>query len=150
MALSVLVVDPDHQAAETIALLARRFRGEVASCSSFDAARTEIQRRCPLLLVSAAKIGFAQGAHLAQAAIRANSKAHAIVYGTLDELVLARDVFSSRVLFARRTLVRDALPHLLRADLPLQDRRDVRVVDRRDTFRGGRRATDVEALWGAH
>lgn len=148
MALSVLVVDADRHFAETIAMIARRSRGEVESSCTFEAARTEIQRRCPLLLVTSAKLGFAQGAHLAQAAIRANSKAHAIIYGKFDELVLARDVFSSRVVFARRASLQQSLPALLRAELPALDRRDLRVVDRRNVFRGGRRATDLETLWG--
>jgi hypothetical protein len=150
MALSVLVVDLDSHHADTLSALARRLRGEVMCVCNFDQARQEILRRCPLLLVSAAKVGFAQGAHLAQAAIRANSRAHAIMFGSLEELVLARDVFSSRTVFTRRSLVTHALPHLLRGELPLHDRRDVRIVDRRTTFRGGRRATDLEGLWGQH
>jgi hypothetical protein len=147
MVSSVMIVDPDRQRADALALQARKYRTQVATRGVFEEALKEILQRAPLLLLTHTLVGTSQGVHLAQAAIRTNSNAHAVLYGGLPDLVLARKMFSTKVFFERLAFVRHSLPRYLTADLPGLDRRNVRVADRRTTFRGGRRASDVEALW---
>jgi hypothetical protein len=145
---SILVVDPDRHVAHTLAVAAEKCRSGVTTCSSFEEADREIRMRAPFMVVAHAVIGRSQGVHLAQAAIRANRRAHVVIYGSPTDLMLARTMFRTRVFFERETFVRYSLPRYLTADLPSLDRRDVRTVDRRTTFRGGRRAWDIEALRG--
>jgi hypothetical protein len=146
MALSLLIVDPDRRGVDTLALVADKCRSGVATCNSFEEAYQTIRLRAPLILVAHAVIGRFQGVRLAEAAIRASARAHAVIYGPVADLVLARTMFSTRVFFERQTFVRHSLPRYLTADLPPIDRRDVHDVDRRTMFRGGRRASDVDAL----
>jgi len=146
MGLSLLIVDPDWHVTGALALEARKCWRSVTTYSSFEKASEAIRMRGPLIVVAHAVIGKAQGVHLAQAAIRANTEAHSVIYGSLAELVLARTTFNRRVFFERQTFVRHSLPRYLTGALPPSDRREVRVVDRRTTFRGGRRASDLEAL----
>jgi hypothetical protein len=146
MVLSILIVDPDRHVADTLALVADKCRSGVTTCTSFEEAEREIRLRGPLVVAAHAVIGNSQGVHLAQAAIRANRRAHVVIYGSPADLVLARKMFSTRVFFEREAFIRHSLPRYLTADLPNLDRRDVRQVDRRTTFRGGRRAYDTEAL----
>jgi hypothetical protein len=146
---SVLIVDSDRQQAETLAVAARKCRSEVAMCRSFGEAYDEIRLRRPLIVVARAVIGASQGVHLAQAAVRANSGARVVIYGSLADLVLARQMFSTRVFFERQMFLRYSLQRYLTAHLPGVDRRNVRVPDRRTTFRGGRRASDMDVLWEA-
>ncbi len=147
MALSVLVVDSDKHRADGLAIEARKHRGEVTTRHTYEDAQKEIQLRAPLILIAHARIRMSQGVHLAQLAVRANGLAHALIYGSPAELVLAHDMFSTRAFFVRESLVSYALPRFLISALPVHERRDVRVVDRRTTFRGGRRASDVDVLW---
>src|ERR1700683_589850 len=144
---SVLIVDSDRHRADALALEARKYRGHVATSSSFAEAYEEIRLRGPLIVLSQAVVGASQGVHLAQAAIRANSHAHTVIYGSLTDLVLARQFFNNRVFFVRQPFLPYTLPHYLTAPPPGLDRRDVRVADRRTTFRGGRRASDIDTLW---
>jgi hypothetical protein len=146
MGRSLLIVDPDWHVTDALALEARKCVDRVTTYSSFEKAYEEIRMRRPLMVVSHAVVGKAQGVHLAQAAIRANPLAHSVIYGNLSELVFARTSFNRCVFFERQTFVRHSLPRYLTADLPPVDRRQVRAVDRRTTFRGGRRASDIEAL----
>lgn len=146
MGLSLVIVDSDRHVADSLALVADKCRSGVTTCSSFEQAQKEIRLRGPLVVVSHAVIGSSQGVHLAQAAIRANRFAHVVIYGSTADLLLARKMFSTRVFFERETFIRHSLPRYLMADLPGADRREVRVIDRRTTFRGGRRATDIDAL----
>lgn len=144
---SVLIVESNRQQADTLVLEARKYRSQITRCGSFEEAYQEIRLRGPMLVLTHAVIGAFQGVHLAQAAVRANKNAHAVIYGSVADLVLARQMFSTRVFFERQAFLRHTLPRYLTANLPGLDRRDVRVPDRRTTFRGGRRASDIDALW---
>jgi len=144
---SVLIVDSNRQQADTLVKMARKYRSQVGMCSSFEEAYEQIRLRGPMIVVTHAVVGAFQGVHLAQAAVRANKSAHAVIYGSLSDLVFARQMFSPRVFFERQTFLRHTLQRYLTANLPSLDRRDVRVPDRRTTFRGGRRASDIDVLW---
>jgi hypothetical protein len=144
---AVLIVESNRQQAETLAVEARKYRSQVSTSSSFEEAYNEIRFRGPLIVVTHAVVGAFQGVHLAQAAVRANRSAHVVIYGSLADLVLARQVSSTRVFFERQAFLPYTLPRYLTASLPSLDRLDVRVPDRRTTFRGGRRASDIDALW---
>jgi len=144
---SVLIVESNRQQADTLAQVARKHRSQVATCSTFEEAYKEIRLRGPLIVVTHAVVGAFQGVHLAQAAVRANKSAHVVIYGSVADLVLARQMFNTRVFFERQTFLSHTLQRYLTASLPGLDRRDVRVPDRRTTFRGGRRASDIDALW---
>jgi hypothetical protein len=146
MVLSILIVDPDRHVADALALVADKCRSGVRTCGSFEEAQSEIRLRGPLVVAARAVVGSAQGVHLAQTAVRANRRAHVVIYGSPADLLLARKMFSTRVFFEREAFIRHSLPRYLTADLPALDRRDVRNLDRRTTFRGGRRASDIEAL----
>jgi hypothetical protein len=144
---SVLIVESNRQQADTLVNVARKYRNPVGVCSSFEEAYKEIRLRGPMIVVTRAVIGVSQGVHLAQAAVRANKNAHAVIYGSVSDLVLARQMFSTRVFFERQTFLSHTLQRYLTANLPGLDRRDVHVPDRRTTFRGGRRASDIDVLW---
>jgi hypothetical protein len=146
MGLPLLIVDPDWHVSDALALEARKRWDAVSTHSSFEKAYEAIRMRRPLMVVAHAVIGKSQGVHLAQAALRANPLARSVIYGSLTELVLARTSFNRCVFFERQTFVRHTLTRYLTAALPGVDRREVRVVDRRTTFRGGRRASDIDAL----
>jgi hypothetical protein len=144
---SVLIVESNGQQADTLASVARTYRSEVAVSNTFEEAYEEIRLRRPAVVVTHAVLGAFQGMHLAQAAVRANKSAHVVIYGSVPDLVLARQLFSPRVFFERQTFIRYTLQRYLTANLPRLDRRDVRLPDRRTTFRGGRRASDIGVLW---
>src|SRR5579864_2571006 len=144
---SVLIVESDRQQADTLATAARKYRRQVGTCTSFEEAYKEIRLGGPQILVTRAVVGVSQGVHLAQAAVRANKNAHVVIYGSVADLVIARQMFSQRVFFERQTFLRHTIQRYLTANLPGLDRRNVRVPDRRTTFRGGRRASDIDALW---
>lgn len=144
---SVLIVESNRQQADTLVNLARKYRSQVDLCSSFEEAYNEIRFRGPLIVVTHAVVGAFQGVHLAQAAVRANKDAHAVIYGSVADLVLARQMFSPRVFLERQSFLRHTMQRYLTASLPSLDRRDVRVPDRRTAFRGGRRASDIDVLW---
>jgi hypothetical protein len=146
MVSSILIVDPDRHVADALAVVADKCRSGVTTCSSFEQAEKEIRLRGPLVVAAHAVVGSAQGVHLAQAAIRANRRAHVVIYGSPADLVLARKMFTTRVFFEREAFIRHTLARYLTADLPGLDRREVRNLDRRTAFRGGRRASDIEAL----
>ena len=103
---SLLIVDPDWHVTDALALEARKCWDRVTTYSSFEKAYEEIRMRRPLMVVSHAVVGKAQGVHLAQAAIRANPQAHSVIYGSVSELVFARTAFTRCVFFERQTFVR--------------------------------------------
>src|SRR5579863_2315288 len=106
MGVSLLLVDPDWHVTDALSIEARKCWGSVKVHSSFEEAYEEIRMRRPLMVVTNAVIGKAQGVHLAQAAVRANNVAHSVIYGSLTDLVLARTSFNRSVFFERQTFVR--------------------------------------------
>jgi hypothetical protein len=65
-----------------------------------------------------------------------------VVYGTDNDLPLAREAQAAGAFFVRRPRVAEAIQSFVVAELPIRDRRDAAVVDRREAPRGGRRCID--------
>src|SRR5579863_4331620 len=106
---SILIVESNSQQADMLVKVARKYRSQVATCSSFEEAYNEIRFRGPQIVVTHAVIGAFQGVHLAQAAVRTNKHAHAVIYGSVGDLVFARQMFSPRVFFERQSFIRHTI-----------------------------------------
>jgi DNA-binding NtrC family response regulator len=134
----VLVVEPDPQLRRA-AQEALRSLAVVETCSDFRDARARLFAKRPDLLVTNIRLANHNGLHLVHLAA-----AHTlcIVYGTDQDLPLAREAQAAGAFFVSRSRLADAVQSFVVAELPTRDRRDPTVVDRRTPFRGGRRCID--------
>jgi PleD family two-component response regulator len=136
----ILLVDPDvdglRAARNALSLVA-----DVEACSEFRAARTRLLARPPDLLVTNVRLRAYNGLHLVY--LTEGTATRSIVYGTEDDLVLAREVKEAGAFYERSRRLPRALVSYVHAVLPPRDRRDPGVLDRRRILRGGRRCTDL-------
>ncbi len=139
-------VDPDHYYRAVLVQIARDAGWRAISLATFEEARREVVERAPLRVVSNLRLGMFNGIQLAYVARLANPAACSVIYGTAADLVLAREVQRACAFYERQAFLPHSLIRYLTTALPEYDRRDVGTLDRRHTFRGGRRATDIERL----
>jgi DNA-binding NtrC family response regulator len=135
---TVLVVDPDPRLRRA-ALEALRSVAVVEVYSDFRAARARLLAKRPDLLVTNIRLDTHNGLHLVHLA---PEHTLCVVYGTNEDLPLAREAQAAGAFFVRPPCLADALQSYVIAELPSRDRRDPTVVDRRKAFRGGRRCID--------
>ena len=135
----VLIVDPDPEVRRA-AQRALRSMAVVDVCSSFQAARGRLFSKPPDLLVTNVRLDTHNGLHLVHVA---PPQTRCVVYGSDEDLGLAREVQAAGAFFERVPRLARALPSYVTAQLPHRDHRDPTVVDRRQSFRGGRRSTDL-------
>ena len=121
-------------------------RAHVDPCTDFVGARARLLARPPHLLVTNSRLGAYNGLHLVYLAAAAALPTRVVVYGDVDRVALARETQTAGAFFVPGQQIAAALTAYLDADLPPHDRRDVERPDRRHPFRGGRRATDSNAL----
>ena len=135
---TVLVVDPDPRLRRA-AQEALRPVAVVKGCSNFRDARARLLASRPDLLVTNIRLDTHNGLHLVHLA---TAQTLCLVYGTDEDLPLAREAQAAGAFFVRPHRLAEAVRSLVVAELPARDRRDPTVVDRRATFRGGRRGVD--------
>lgn len=134
----VLVVDPNPRVRRATRE-ALRAVAVVEACSGFWNARARLLAKPPDLLVTNVRLDTHNGLHLVHLA---PARTRCVVYGTDDDLPLAREAQAAGAFFVRAPRLTHALQSFVIARLPTRDRRDLTVVDRRKTFRGGRRCID--------
>ena len=134
----VLVVDPDRQD-QRAAQEALRSVAVVEVCSEFRDARSRLLAKPPDLLVTNVRLDTHNGLHLVHLAA---PHTQCVVYGTDEDLPLAREAQAAGAFFVRTPRLTQMLQSFVIATLPTRDRREPTVVDRRHTCRGGRRCID--------
>jgi len=135
---TVLIVDPDPRLRRA-AQEALPFVAVVAVCSNFRDARARLVADRPDLLVTNIRLDAHNGLHLVHLA---TAQTLCLVYGTDEDLPLAREAQAAGAFFVRPLRLAEAMRSFVVAELPTRDRRDPNVVDRRASFRGGRRTID--------
>lgn len=143
---TALFADSDRVFGWRLKMLAQQ-AGIIAEFSATpDEAKRMLVSSQPLLFFSNVRLGSARGAELVHLARMANSRTRAILYGGPRDLLLARQAQAAGAFFEPLPFLPHAMAHYFTATLPEKDRRDATRPDRRKTFRGGRRATDIESL----
>ena len=88
-----------------------------------------------------------EGLHLAYAVATGGYRTRALVYGSRAEDWIIHELQRAGAFYESQWRLPFALPSYLRASLPVLDRRNPVAPDRRVASRGGRRASDVPAVW---
>ena len=139
-----LIVDPDAAFADDLAGRLRPY-ADVATCTAFAKARTQLRGFEPQFLVTALALREYNGLHLVYLASAADPQTRSIVYCDKLDPGLAAEVQAAGAFFELQHRLTAALPVYAAAmDLPASDRRTVTRLDRRISPRGGRRATDLQ------
>jgi DNA-binding NtrC family response regulator len=139
-----LVVDPDAAFADDLAGRLRPY-ADVATCTAFAKARTQLRGFEPQFLVTALALREYNGLHLVYLAGAAGLRMRSIVYCDQLDLGLAAEVQAAGAFFELQHRLGAALPpYASAAALPDSDRRIVTRPDRRHSPRGGRRMTDLQ------
>ena len=143
-----LIVDPHQHFATYLANVAVCEGLPAIVADSFAEARANLDAELGVLVTSL-KLGEYNGIHLVHLARQYNPGVVCIVFGE-DDHRLGFEVQRAGAFYEWRESVAFALPRYVAAlgTLPVTDRRNPEVSDRRVTFRGGRRVTDVELLFG--
>jgi hypothetical protein len=135
----ILLVDPEADRL-VAAQNALRPVADVFACSEFQAARVRLLARPPDLLVTNLRLEAYNGLHLVH--LTEGTATRCIVYGTVEDRFLAREVQTAGAFYEHSLHLPRGLASYVRAVLPPRDRRDPSVLDRRQTSRGGRRSTE--------
>jgi DNA-binding NtrC family response regulator len=139
-----LIVDSHQSFCSRLEEIVKAACWDARSRLQFVDARTEIAAWAPSVVATSLRLGGYNGIHLAYLAKLANPAVTCIVFD--EEPAMGREAQHAGAFFECRPSVPFALPRYLRSILPASDRRDVFRIDRRRTFRGGRRATDLDIL----
>jgi DNA-binding NtrC family response regulator len=143
---TALFADPDRTFCWRLKTLAQNSGIVAEVCSTSEEARKALVTSSPMLFFSNMRLGAVRGAELVHLARLANPKTRAILYGTVSDLLLARQAQQAGAFYEPAAFVPYSLKQYFAPTLPARDRRDASRVDRRHRFRGGRRVTDVERL----
>ena len=143
---TALFADPDRTFCWRLRTLAQN-SGIVADvCSTSEEARRMLVSSSPALFFSNVRLGAMRGADLMHLAKMANPRTRTVLYGTTQDLLLARQAQQAGAFFEPTAFLPYALKQYFTSTLPPKDRRDASRPERRKHFRGGRRATDIERL----
>jgi len=134
----ILLVDPEADRL-VAAQNALRPVADVFACSEFQAA-LRLLTRPPDLLVTNLRLQAFNGLHLVH--LTEGTPTRCIVYGTVEDRFLAREVQTAGAFYEHSLHLPRGLASYVNAVLPPRDRRDPSVLDRRQTSRGGRRSTE--------
>jgi DNA-binding response OmpR family regulator len=141
-----LIVDPDpifvSQLIDRATAAGFEGRGE----TDFQKARAALTTYAPNFLIANVKLGMYNGIHLAYAARVIDRTICSLLYTDETDAAVAREAQLAGAFYEPRAFVPHSLGRYLTARLPAADRRSVARLDRRRSFRGGRRATDIETL----
>ena len=142
----LLIVDPDRAFVDRLATIGTDAGFGVTAHLDFVAARTAIDRGEPSMLVANVRLGMFNGIHLAYIARHTHPGLCSLIYGAVNDALLAREAQVACAFYAPQSFVPALLPRFLTSALPPLDRRKPLEIDRRGEFRGGRRITDVGPL----
>jgi DNA-binding NtrC family response regulator len=143
---TALFADPDRTFCWRLRTLAQN-SGIIADvCSTSEEARRMLVSSSPTLFFSNVRLGSVRGADLMHLAKMANPRTRAVLYGSSQDLLLARQAQAAGAFFEPTAFLPYALKQYFVTTLPAKDRRDPARPERRKHFRGGRRATDLERL----
>jgi DNA-binding NtrC family response regulator len=147
---TALFADTDRIFGWRLKMLAQQAGIMAEFSATLDEAKRMLVSSQPLLFFSNVRLGGARGAELVHLARMANPRTRAILYGGTRDILLARQAQDAGAFFEPLPFLPHAMAHYFTATLPARDRRDAARPERRKTFRGGRRATDIESLHQAH
>lgn len=135
-----LLVDPNIKGRGLGAVeAALRLVADVDVCTDFQHARARLLHQPPDLLITNLRLEAYNGLHLVLLA--APTRTRCIVFSTLDDLGLAREVQAAGAFFELSARLPQVLESYVNATLPHFDRRDITMLGRMP-LRGGRRCTD--------
>jgi DNA-binding NtrC family response regulator len=143
---TALFADPDRTFGWRLKTLAQNAGIVADACSTSEEARRMLVSSSPMLFFSNVRLGSVRGAELMYLAKMANSRTRLVIYGSSQDLLLARQAQAAGAFFEPTAFLPYALKQYFVSALPTTDRRDPARPERRKRFRGGRRATDVERL----
>jgi DNA-binding NtrC family response regulator len=143
---TALFADPDRTFGWRLKTLAQNSGIVADACSTAEEARRMLVSSSPALFFSNVRLGSVRGAELMFLAKMANPRIRTVLYGSSQDLLLARQAQAAGAFFEPTVYLPYALKQYFATSLPTKDRRDPARPERRKRFRGGRRATDVERL----
>jgi hypothetical protein len=143
----VLFAEREQRVSRRLVFLAQGVGAIGVCCATAKEAQRALVATSPSLLFANVRFGAMKGVDLVHLAKMANRRVRAVLYGGPHDLLLAREAQRAGGFFEPAGFLPYALTQYLTATLPASDRRNALRVDRRHTFRGGRRATDIEALF---
>jgi CheY-like chemotaxis protein len=108
----VLFVDPDPIVRWRVREMLQPFAA-VDSCSSFDEARARVLANPPDVLVTNLRLETHNGLHLVHLLRSAGTTTRCVVFGTEDDLPLAREVHAIDAVFVQAYRLPDMLPALV-------------------------------------
>ncbi len=146
---TALFADSDRTFGWRLKTLAQNAGIVADSCSTAEEARRMLVSSSPTLFFSNVRLGSVRGPELMHLAKMANPRTRAVLYGSTQDLLLARQALALGAFFEPTVYLPYALKQYFASALPTTDRRDPSRPERRKRFRGGRRATDVERLYVA-
>lgn len=142
---SVLIVEPDVR-------VGRKLRAICAAasittlCQDFEGGRTALEQDPPTLLITNLRLESYNGLHLVLLNQTMKSRARCIVHTDRPDFLLAAEALMMGAFFERTERLYYSVIGYLWGALPAADRRDPARLDRRTSFRGGRRASDVDQV----
>jgi DNA-binding NtrC family response regulator len=118
----------------------------VAVADRFSYASTYLTDAAVDLLITNARLDQHSGMDLVRLAAGMRLPMRSVVYTAGDDFECVRETQNLRAFYERADRLLFALPAYVHAALPDRDRRDAWRPDRRAIFRGGRRASDIQAV----
>jgi len=141
-----MIVDRDAKFASQLRTMVANAGFDVTAHTDFSAARQQLLSAPPRFVVTNVRLGDFNGIHLVYIARRVSETFRALVYADRHDDVLAREAQRAGAFYERQQFIPVVLDRFLKAVLPSSDRRNAALTERRTSFRGGRRATDTDAL----
>ena len=141
---SVLIVEPDIR-------VGRKLRSVVSTvaattlCPDFEGGRAAMQRHPFHVLVTNLRLEAYNGLHLVLLSQATGTGARCLVHTNRPDFLLVSEALAMGAFFERTERLPYSIVAFITGDLPANDRRNPDQFDRRTGFRGGRRASDVEA-----
>lgn len=140
----VLIVEPDVRIGRKLRSLAATVAATTL-CPDFDGGRAELQRHPPHVLVTNLRLEAYNGLHLVLLSQATGSGARCLVHTNRPDFLLVSEALAMGAFFERTERLPYSITAFITGQLPVADRRNPDQFDRRTGFRGGRRASDVEA-----
>jgi DNA-binding NtrC family response regulator len=143
---TAVFADPDRTFGWRLKTLAQNAGIVAEVCTTAEETRRMLVSTSPTLFFSNVRLGGLRGADVMHLAKMANPRMRTVLYGSTQDLLLARQAQAAGAFFEPLIFLPYALKQYFATTLPPKDRRDPARPERRKRFRGGRRATDIEKL----
>jgi DNA-binding NtrC family response regulator len=115
---------------------------EITACRDFPAARAQLVRAPPRILVTNLRLADYNGLHLVFLGRAARPSMRCIVHTDRPDVYLLQEAQAHGAFVEWSDRLPRALAAYVRGALPFRDRRTVERFDRRTVSRGGRRSAD--------